>query len=76
MKRVVLGALVGVVATLYFTAAGGSSGEGKVARIPKEGGPVEDLATGVAQPFAVAVDATGVYFTCVGDGSVRKLPRR
>lgn len=34
------------------------------------------LASGLPSPLAVAVAGEDVYFTCVGDGSVRRVPKR
>jgi hypothetical protein len=55
---------------LYFT----DHGAGAVGRVPKAGGPVEIVASGLPGPSGLAVDATHVYW---GDGldlTVRRAP--
>jgi hypothetical protein len=62
-------------ADVYFTAAGISPGRGKVARVPKAGGAVTDLATDQSEPFGIAVDESGIYWANHGDGSIMKRSR-
>lgn len=59
---------------------GGDAGPpvGEVARMPKMGGPVEKIATGLRAPLFLAATATGVYFTDRGlpnakEGTVVRL---
>ena len=50
-------------AYVYWTVAPSSvAGQGQVQRMPKAGGAVETLATGLDQPTAIAIDSTDVYF--------------
>lgn len=51
---------------VYFT----NAGDGAVRRVPKGGGPVEDIATGQGEPFAIVVDTSGVYWTNRSGGAV------
>lgn len=53
-------------AYVYFAATHRPNGEGAIARVSKEGGAVEVLATGPVPPAAIAVDRTSVYWTCLG----------
>lgn len=46
---------------------------GNVKRVPIAGGATTTLATGLATPFNIVVDATSAYFTN-GDGTVMKVP--
>jgi hypothetical protein len=52
-------------AYVYF-ATHKSESDGTIARVSKEGGPVEVLASGLTSPGGIAVDATTVYWTCLG----------
>jgi hypothetical protein len=63
---------------VYFAAHKGAA-DGTIARVPKEGGVVEVLASGQSGPAGIAVDTTTVYWSCRGteekkfsDGTVSK----
>jgi hypothetical protein len=65
-------------AYVYFAAHKGPA-DGTIARVKKDGGPVEVLASGQTQPAGLAVDPTSVYWSCLGteekkyaDGTVSK----
>jgi hypothetical protein len=65
-------------AHVYFAAHKGPS-DGTIARVSKDGGAVEVLASGQKQPAGIAVDQTSIYWSCLGteerkysDGSVNK----
>ena len=61
---------------VYWVAGTVNLADGVVMKVPIAGGPPVMLASGQAQPIAVAVDATSVYWTNAGDvhgGSVVKL---
>jgi hypothetical protein len=60
---------------VYVTARGLEEATGRIVRIPKAGGPAVDLATGLHEPWGIAVDGSGVYVTNHGDGTVIVLPR-
>jgi len=55
---------------VYFTDAAGPSG--KVLRVPLDGSPASELATGQALPSAITVDATDAYF--MTSDAVMKVP--
>ena len=42
-------------------------------KAPLTGGAPTTLASGQGYPWAIAVDATSVYWTTVGDGTVMKV---
>jgi hypothetical protein len=60
--------------TIYFTSVGTGT-DGYVGTVAKTGGPVVELAQGLASPWGIAVDAHGVYFTTPGDGKVWMIGR-
>ncbi|HLK41474.1 MAG TPA: hypothetical protein VKU41_32215 [Polyangiaceae bacterium] len=41
--------------------------------VPRGGGTVTTLVSGLNRPYGIAVDATHVYWTNNGDGRVMKL---
>jgi hypothetical protein len=42
---------------------------------PSEGGPYDTLATGLTDPYGVALDDAYVYVTVYGDKTVRRIPK-
>lgn len=56
---------------VYFTRY---AKRGAVLRVPVAGGEVEELASGLDHPAAVAVDATGVYVVVQDAGRVMRFP--
>jgi hypothetical protein len=66
---------------VYFTVPG-TSGDGTVGRVSKDGGTPTILATGQPLPDGIVVDDTSVYWTCQGtdanqhkDGSIVRLDK-
>jgi len=51
-------------------------GTKNVVRVPKEGGPVELVASGVDDPRAIAVDDSGVFIADRSGGKVLVVPKR
>jgi hypothetical protein len=45
-----------------------------VAPVPKSGGRPVVLESGLADPSAIAVDATGIYVANTAGGSIEKIP--
>lgn len=64
-KGVVFGSLLALDdTTVYFTSTGEKvSDTGKVQKVPKAGGAVVDLVTGLGVPYGIAVDRSFVYYT-------------
>jgi hypothetical protein len=58
------------VGSVYWTNLG-LSGPGSVMRAPLGGGQPETLASGLAHPRGIAVDATGVYVAVAGGGTTQ-----
>ena len=56
---------------LYFT----DTEEGVVARVPKAGGPAEELATGQERPVAIAVDDTSVYWVNIDSDVLMRVDK-
>jgi hypothetical protein len=54
--------------------SGGDTTAGQVLQAPLGGGTVTTLATGLEDPYGIAVDADNVYFTTYGGGKVKKVP--
>jgi hypothetical protein len=66
---------------VYWTSAGGADDAGSVMRVQVGGGTPQTLAMAQAYPWAIAVDATNVYWTNLGtsahgfaDGAVMRVP--
>jgi len=57
--------------TLYFT----FHVSGKVARMPKTGGPVETIAVGQSSPYGIAVDAKAVYWANNSANTIMRLAK-
>jgi outer membrane protein assembly factor BamB len=71
-----LGSLVAVAVddrNVYWIEGNGTIQQGAVAALPKSGGQVAVLASGLTDPAAIAVDSTGIYFTSGGD--ITKIPK-
>ena len=47
---------------------------GSIVKVPKAGGATVTLASNLASPDGLAVDATHAYFTTYDDGQVAKVP--
>ena len=60
---------------VYVTAWGLGADTGRVIQIPKAGGPAVDLVKGLHEPWGIVVEATGLFVTNHGDGTVVALPR-
>jgi hypothetical protein len=64
-----IGSLVAVAIdgqNVYWLEGEGTIQQGAVAALPKTGGRVVVLASGLSDPTAIAVDDTGIYFTAGG----------
>lgn len=60
---------------IYWSERGIASAEGKVIRANKaDGAGLVELATGLARPEGIAVDATHLYWASSGDGTINKVP--
>ncbi len=75
-RSLALGLKAGTAEAIYWA----NFGSGEVMSASLSGTPVTagapvPLATGQASPHGVAIDATHVYWTNRGDGTVRKVPR-
>ncbi len=53
---------------VYWVEGEGTIQQGAIAAVPKAGGRVAVLATGLSDPMSVAVDSSGVYFPSAGGG--------
>ena len=61
---------------VFWTAGGASPDEGTVMVAPKNGAlPARMIAGKLSQPFGIAVDESGVYWTNTGDGTIAKADR-
>ena len=61
---------------VYWIEGEGTIQQGAVAALPKSGGRVVVLASGLGDPSAIAVDDTGIYFTNpAGGGLVEKIAK-
>jgi outer membrane protein assembly factor BamB len=61
---------------VYWIEGEGTIEEGAVAAVPKSGGIVAVLVSGLSDPSAIVVDGTGVYFdNPAGGGLVEKIPK-
>lgn len=59
---------------LYF-AERGTSGTGRILKIEKSGGGMAALAEGLPGPRSVVVDDSDVYFSCIDDGTIRRVSK-
>src|SRR5262249_21179359 len=48
---------------------------GRILRVPKQGGPVTELAVGQTRPASVAGDGTSVYWNCAEEGTIKKASK-
>ncbi len=61
---------------VFVVASGNVNGsDGTLYRVPKNGGVGVELATSLHNPRELAVDATHVYFTSYGDGTVQRMSK-
>ncbi len=61
---------------VYWIEGDGTIAEGAVAAVPKSGGIVAILASGLSDPSVIAVDGSGIYFNHPGGGGlVEKVPK-
>ncbi len=58
---------------VYWIEGEGTIEEGAVAAVPKSGGVVAVLVSGLSDPSAIAVDGSGIYFD--NGGLVEKIPK-
>ncbi len=58
---------------VYFARRGGQGSVGTIHSVPKQGGPMATLASELALPSSVSVDATDLFFTTYSGGTVEKL---
>jgi hypothetical protein len=62
--------------SVFVVASGNVNGsDGTLYRIPKNGGVAVELATSLHNPRELALDATHVYFTAYGDGTVQRMSK-
>jgi len=57
--------------SVYFTSVDGG---GTVNKVGLDGGPVSTLASGQDDVYDIAVDPSGIYWTCITGSAVRMLP--
>lgn len=62
--------------SLYVTTSGLSASTGTVVRIAKDTGAKTELAKGLANPSAIALDANAVYWANIDDGTIMRIARK
>lgn len=63
-------------ASLYVTTSGLAPSSGTLVRIAKDSGAKTELASGLANPSAITVDATYVYWANIDDGTIMRVARK
>jgi len=63
-------------AAVYVTTSGLAASSGALVRIAKDSGAKTELATGLANPGAVVVDASHVYWANLDDGTIMRVARQ
>jgi len=61
--------------SLYVTTSGLTASSGALVRIAKGGGPPKELATGLANPSALVVHGSHVYWANLDDGTIMRVAR-
>jgi hypothetical protein len=62
--------------SLYVTTSGLSASSGTLVRIAKDTGDKTELAKGLANPSAIVVDTTAVYWANVDDGTIMRVAKK
>ena len=65
--------IAGDDSNVYWLEGDGAIEQGAVAALPKSGGQVAILASGLGDPSAIAVDDTAVYF--IASGNIEKIAK-
>jgi hypothetical protein len=60
---------------VYWIEGDGTIADGAVAAVPRSGGVVAILVSGLSDPSVIAVDGSGIYFNNSAGGLVEKIPK-